>query len=161
MMPPQLVVFDLDFTLWDCDGTWCDCLSPPFEIRSGMVLDSRNRHVSLYPDIHEILNECELQKWNTALASRTERPAWARQLIELLGIAQRFSYSEIYPSSKLEHFAALREATKIEYQQMLFFDDEQRNINEVSSLGVCCIHVTQGLNHQLFRQGLDRIEQHN
>ena len=92
-----------------------------------------------------------------ALASRTEQPAWAQQLIELLGIARYFRNSEIYPSSKLEHFAALREATKVEYQQMLFFDDEQRNITEINSLGVCCIHVTQGLNHQLFRQGLDRF----
>lgn len=160
-MPPQLIVFDLDFTLWDCDGTWCDCLSPPFEIRSGMVLDSRKRHITLYSDIQKILDECKFQKWKMALASRTEQPAWAQQLIELLGIAEHFSYSEIYPSSKLEHFAALREATNIEYQQMLFFDDERRNITEVSSLGVCCVHVTQGLNHLLFRQSLDRFEQHN
>lgn len=160
-MTPQLVVFDLDFTLWDCDGTWCDCLSPPFEIRSGMVLDSTKRRVTLYPDVYNILDECEFYKWNMALASRTEQPTWAQKLTQLLGIAQYFRYSEIYPSSKLEHFAELKKATKIEYQQMLFFDDEQRNITEVSSLGVCCTHVTQGLNHQLFRQGLDRFQQHN
>ena len=26
----MLLVFDLDFTLWDAGGTWCDQTKPPF-----------------------------------------------------------------------------------------------------------------------------------
>jgi len=159
MKQPQLIVFDLDFTLWDCDGTWCDCLSPPFRLRSGMVLDGQERPVQLYSDVRAVLDQCDLQNCDMALASRTEKPAWAERLIELLGIAHRFSYSEIYPSSKLKHFAELKEASNVEYQQMLFFDDEIRNITEVGSLGVCCIHVANGLNDHIFRQGLEQFQQ--
>ena len=57
--PPKLIVFDLDFTLWDCVGTWCDCLSPPFRVRHGHISDRSGRRVSLYDDIHAILDHCD------------------------------------------------------------------------------------------------------
>ena len=41
----ELVVFDLDFTLWDCGGTWCDCLSPPFMVRDQRILDRTGRWI--------------------------------------------------------------------------------------------------------------------
>jgi len=44
---------------------------------------------------------------------------------------------------------------------MLFFDDEMRNITEVSSLGACCIHVTQGLSHRIFEEVLHRFQSHH
>lgn len=96
-----------------------------------------------------------------ALASHTQQPTWAKELTELLGIADHFSYSEIYPSSKLAHFSSLQKLSNIEFQQMLFFDDEMRNITEVSSLGACCIHVTQGLSHRIFEEVLHRFQSHH
>lgn len=155
---PQLVVFDLDFTLWDCDGTWCDCLSPPFKFRSGQVMEAKGRSVQLYSEVRQILDHCEQQNWKMALASRTEQPAWAGELTELLGIAHRFRYSEIYPSSKLAHFSELRKSSGFEFQQMLFFDDEIRNITKVRSLGVCCVHVPQGLSHCIFKEALQQFQ---
>ena len=150
MKPPQWIFFDADFTLRDCDGTCCDCLSPPFKIRSGTGLDARQRPVTLYPDVRKTLDECDRQNLDMALASRTEQPAWAQDLIELHGIAHRFIHLEIYPISKLKHFSVLRTTSSIDNKQMLFFDDEIRNITEVSSLGVNRIHVTNGLNHCVF-----------
>lgn len=158
MPQPQLIVFDLDFTLWDCDGTWCDCLSPPFSIQAEQVMDAHGRSVKLYADVRKILDHCDQQNCEMALASRTEQPAWANELTELLGIAHHFRYSEIYPSSKVAHFSALQKASSLKYQQMLFFDDEIRNITEVSSLGVCCIHVTRGLNQHIFKQALQQFQ---
>lgn len=157
MSLPRLIVFDLDFTLWDCDGTWCDCLSPPFTLKAGQVLDARRRPVKLYSDVRKILDHCDQQNWDMALASRTEQPEWATALTELLGIAHRFRYSEIYPTSKVVHFSELQKASRLHFQQMLFFDDEFRNIAEVSSLGVCCIHVTQGLSEQIFKKALQQF----
>ena len=151
---PQLVVFDLDFTLWDCGGTWCDCLSPPFSAPGGKVIDRNGRHIRLYEDVLAILDECERIGSQLALASRTEQPTWARELIKLLEVRDRFQFAEIYPSSKLRHFAALCEASGLSYDEMLFFDDETRNIVEVSGLGVTSIHVTDGMTLPLFRHGL-------
>lgn len=153
-----MVVFDLDFTLWDCGGTWCDCLSPPFCRREGRVMDRTRRLINLYPDVPRILDYCQQHNLVMALASRTEQPQWARQLIELLELSQRFAFQEIYPSSKLRHFAALQAVSEVNYRNMIFFDDEPRNTREVSTLGVSCIDVPDGLTWELFLQSLHSWE---
>ncbi|MFG0266688.1 MAG: magnesium-dependent phosphatase-1 [Rhodopirellula sp. JB055] len=86
-MLPRLVVFDLDFTLWDCGGTWCDCLSPPFHTCESQILDSDGQQVRLYDDALAILDRCDDRKIPMALASRTQQPTWARELVERLGVA--------------------------------------------------------------------------
>lgn len=157
MAAPQLIVFDLDFTLWDAGGVWCDCLTPPFRHRDGRVEDRDGRHVRLYDDVPRILDECDAGPAAMALASRTGEPGWARRLTELLDIRHRFAHEEIYPSSKVRHFAALRDATGCEYDQMLFFDDEDRNVHEVGRLGVTCVLVEQGMSYAVFQEGLERF----
>lgn len=157
-MYPSLIVFDLDFTLWDCGGTWCDCLTPPFRNRGGRVEDQFKRVVRLYDDVRHILDRCDELAIPMALASRTEQPTWARQIVDLLELTNRFAFSEIYPSSKIQHFRSLQRASEVPYEQMLFFDDEMRNIREVASLGVRCIHVRAGINHQLFLEGIAAAE---
>ena len=150
MQQPKLIVFDLDFTLWDCGGTWCDCLCPPFHIADGRIVDRTGRHVRLYEDVEQILAFCDEEAVPFAVASRTEQPEWARELLDLLEITERFRFSEIYPSSKVRHFSSLTNDSGLEYSEMLFFDDEQRNIREVSELGVTCIFVPDGMNWELF-----------
>ncbi|KAK4051934.1 hypothetical protein OIV83_002639 [Microbotryomycetes sp. JL201] len=65
-----------------------------------------------------------------------------------------FDTLEIYPGSKLKHFRAIHEATGIPYEEMLFFDDESRNM-EVTKLGITFVLVRDGVNRQLFESGLD------
>ncbi|PQO47864.1 magnesium-dependent phosphatase-1 [Blastopirellula marina] len=156
MTAPRLIVFDLDFTLWDCGGTWCDCLTPPFRMDRQRVVDRHSRHVRFYDDVPSILEHCRQAEIPMALASRTEQPKWARQLLELLDITSEFAHAEIYPSSKLRHFAALQKASGVAYHEMIFFDDEMRNIREVSGLGVTSIYVENGLTVELFHAGLDQ-----
>lgn len=157
MKLPELIVFDLDFTIWDCGGTWCDCLCPPFTRKEGKVTDNAGRAVRMYQDIPEVLDFCDSKSIPMAVASRTEQPAWARELLGLLEIRDRFAFAEIYPSSKRKHFRALGEASGIPYENMLFFDDELRNINECSTLGVTCIHVPRGFERSLFDLGMRTI----
>lgn len=154
MKLPKLIVFDLDFTLWDCGGTWCDCLSPPFILRKSRIFDRGGRHIRLYDEVHSILDQCDSHDVPMALASRTEQPPWARELIDLLGVSGRFAHAEIYPSSKLKHFSALQRASGIEFAEMLFFDDEMRNIREVGNLGVTSILVEDGITRQMFEDSL-------
>jgi len=47
----KLVVFDLDFTVWDAGGVWRDCLSPPFRQSGDRVFDSNGDEVITYTDI--------------------------------------------------------------------------------------------------------------
>ena len=154
MKLPRLIVFDLDFTLWDCGGTWCDCLCPPFALRNGQVEDADRRHVRLYDCVPGVLEWCDENDISMALASRTEQPSWARQLVEMLGIANQFQFAEIYPTSKLKHFAALSAESGVAFDDMLFFDDEMRNIREVGTLGVTCMYVEGGFRRDTFDDGL-------
>ncbi|OBT65896.1 hypothetical protein VE03_05462 [Pseudogymnoascus sp. 23342-1-I1] len=71
----------------------------------------------------------------------------ARRAIEF------FSHMEIYPGSKKRHFAKLREATGVEFGEMLFFDDEKRN-REVEELGVTMWWVPDGLDGGEFERGV-------
>lgn len=69
---------------------------------------------------------------------------WAREvlgLIELepgLPMERIFAYSEIYSGSKIGHFGELRRNSGVAYTDMIFFDDWDKNCNEVGSLGVTC-----------------------
>ena len=152
---PTVVVFDLDFTLWDCGGLWIDCTSPPFRIDGeGRVRDRQNRHFRLYPEVLSILDELEEAGCLLALASRTEQPSWAREVLDLMEIRQRFQFEEIYPGSKVSHFEAIRSQSNATFEEMLFFDDEHRNITEVGALGVSAIHVASGMNRRHLEEGL-------
>lgn len=146
-MRPSLVVFDLDFTLWDTGGVWIDCSDYPFHKRpGGEIRDSSGKTLRLYPDVQEILKRLDDVSVDMALASRTSRPDWAEELLGLLGIRDRFVEAEIYPSSKVRHFEALRKKTGLAFDEMVFFDDEMRNIEEVGTLGVDARHVRNGLS---------------
>ncbi len=151
---PRLVVFDLDFTLWDCGGTWCDCLRPPFKKSGPRVLDANNGHIRIYPDVEILLEILPQRGCQLGIASRTEQPGWARNLLSLLGLAQKFPYQAIYPSDKKRHFRQLRDESRIDYEDMLFFDDERRNIDSVGSLGVVPFHVDRGVTEANFSRGL-------
>lgn len=151
---PELIVFDLDFTLWNCGETWCDCLTPPFRCHSDRIVDRTGRHIRLYDDVPAILDLIDERRCPMALASRTLEPVWADELIGHLRIRERFQFREIYPGSKLQHFEALRTAASVPFEGMLFFDDEMRNIRDVSDLGVTSIYVESGLTRELFTQAI-------
>ena len=157
-MNPSLIVFDLDYTLWDAGETWCDHLNPPFENTAAGPIDSDGRLVRLYDDVREILDWCQQENISMALASRTYEPSWAGKLISMLGIADLFDYKEIFPASKVTHFTNLHEASGIPLNKMLFFDDEMRNIYEVGRMGVTAVFVENGMTMELFEEGLKKWE---
>ncbi|XP_059153435.1 magnesium-dependent phosphatase 1-like isoform X2 [Physella acuta] len=153
MAEPKLIVFDLDYTLWPF---WVDThVDPPFHMTSdGKVYDSHNHHVKYYKDVPEILNSLHNSGVKLAIASRTCAVTEASDLTRLFKWDQYFDYRQIYPGSKITHFKKLHVMSGIAYEEMLFFDDEHRNIADVSSLGVACQLVPQGINKESFQTGL-------
>ena len=107
--------------------------------------------MKLYPDAMEIFQVLEDNNTPMAIASRTEEPEWAKLLLELLGIRGKFKYEEIFPDSKVTHFKNLQKKSGINFNRMIFFDDEDRNIKEVGTLGVRCHLIKKGINIQEFR----------
>lgn len=152
-MAYKLVVFDLDFTLWNAGGTWCDHTSPPYRRVNNHVCDSEDSIILLYPGVKETLERL-YQKYSLAVASRTHCPDWAIELMQLFGIRAYFDYLEIYPGSKIKHFRQLQHTTKIDFDEMMFFDDEMRNVDEVAELGVETVLVSEGLSPEIVKSHL-------
>ncbi|CAE6475659.1 unnamed protein product [Rhizoctonia solani] len=165
---PQLIAFDLDYTLWDF---WVDThVSPPFKRDGNSINQATDRYktpISFYNDVPRILQHLVDSKCHIAACSRTSATDEARQLLTLLLLPSPASNSstprraidffdtlEIYPGSKLRHFKALNKKTGIPYEEMLFFDDEHRN-KEVESLGVTMQLVRDGMSWKVFQQGLE------
>ena len=153
-----LLVFDLDFTLWDAGGTWCDHTHPPYRLRNGEVFDTDNSRIRLYPEVLPLLTELKERDYPLAVASKTGAPDWARELMVLFDIRQYFAFEEIYPSDKTRHFRRLAEKSGIAFEDMVFFDDEYPNIRNVSALGVQAIHVRNGITRRLVMDALNLSE---
>lgn len=147
----KIFVFDLDFTLWNAGGTWCDATNPPYKWNNNKLLDRSGKWIRLYPDVVKILNELKQKNKFVVLASRTFEPKWAQELIEHFNIDYFFDLKEIYPASKIQHFKKIKNHFKIPYKEMVFFDDEYRNIEEVRSLGVKSVLLQNGITFDVVR----------
>ncbi|KAI9780740.1 MAG: hypothetical protein M1839_006527 [Geoglossum umbratile] len=167
---PGLLVFDLDYTLWPF---WVDThVWPPLKAKDGgqRVVDRTGEPFTLYPNVAQVLRDARAKGLRVAAASRSEAPELAREMLKLLVIGgdgsggggggggngggagagkQRaidyFDYLQIYPGSKTTHLAKLKKLSGVEYGDMLFFDDEERNRNVEADLGVLMYLVRDGV----------------
>ena len=137
---PRLVVFDLDETLWPF-GVDDFTMRPPYHKVSGGVRDARGIQMEPFPDVDQILLKLHQNGIPLAAASRTSYPEGAFSLIKLFGWSDYFKYKEIYPGSKTTHFKKLAAASGVPFEDMVFFDNESRNITDVSKLGVTCVLI--------------------
>ncbi|XP_071768946.1 magnesium-dependent phosphatase 1 [Centroberyx gerrardi] len=155
MNKPKMVVFDLDYTLWPF---WVDThVEPPFRKDKGVVLDAGRQRVSLYKETVEVLTSLHNQGVKIGVASRTGEVNGANQLLSLFKLNQYISLKEIYPGSKITHFKKLQADSGYQYSEMMFFDDEQRNISDISRLGVHCVLVRNGVTMKLVHEELVRF----
>jgi magnesium-dependent phosphatase 1 len=153
----MIFIFDLDFTLWNCGGTWCDQTMPPYRnLNNNLIIDDEGLQIKLFAQTLEILEQIRSQNIQMAVASRTSAPDWARQLLMLFDIEKFFDYIEIYPGSKIVHLNEIGRNSGFRYKEMFFFDDEHRNINDVKSLGVNCYFVENGINMEIINEALEK-----
>ena len=151
---PKLIVFDLDYTLWPF---WVDTHhSPPFKKHSnGEVYDHYDQKINLYPDTLPVLKHLRAENYQMVVASRTSAIREAESLLELFDLNKFFTIKQIYPGRKTAHFSTFHEKTKVQYKDMLFFDDEERNIIDLSKIGVTCHFITNGISWKDLSEGLE------
>ncbi|MED6222853.1 hypothetical protein PIB30_068476 [Stylosanthes scabra] len=142
---PKLVVFDLDHTLWPF---YCECRSksdPPY----------------LFPQVKGIMHALKHKRVDLAIASKSPTPDIATTYLNKLNITSMFVAQEIFYNwgNKKDHFQNIQSKTSVPYNSMLFFDDDDKNIQGVSELGVTSILVTNGVNLGAFKEGLTRFSQ--
>ncbi len=142
----KVFVFDLDFTIWNAGDTFCSETSPPYFWKNGQLFDQQGHWIRLYPDVLKILKILKDAGKTLAVASRTNEPERAKQLLQLFDIEKYFDITEIYPGSKVAHLKKIQEEVGCRFDQIVFFDDEERNIEDVRLTGTKCILVENGLS---------------
>ncbi|KAF1994985.1 magnesium-dependent phosphatase-1 [Amniculicola lignicola CBS 123094] len=163
---PKIVVFDLDYTLWPF---WVDThVTPPLKAQEGglKVKDRFNEGFGFYSDIGGILEALRTKGIQIGIASRTHAPELGREMLTMLKVPSSASSSsqraidffetklmQIYPGNKTTHFQRIHRDSGIEYEEMLFFDDESRNKN-VEVLGVVMCLVRDGVSRDEVDRGV-------
>lgn len=71
-----------------------------------------------------------------------------------------FDYLEMYPGSKTSHFRKIQKASRVSFEEMLFFDDESRNRN-VEELGVTMRLVRDGVTRAEVDKGVEEWRERN
>nr|KYP61187.1 Magnesium-dependent phosphatase 1 [Cajanus cajan] len=142
---PRLVVFDLDHTLWPFYCEWRSKQDTP----------------SLFPQTRGILHALKHKRLDIAIASKSPTPDIATTYLDKLAIRSMFVAEEIFYSwtHKTDHFQRIQSKTGVPYKSMLFFDDDDNNIQEISKIGVTSILVGNGVNLRAFRDGLTKFSQ--
>lgn len=135
----------IDFTLWPLH---VDCyVDPPFKPDGkGGATDVHGSRINLFPDVRDIISNIQECGIPIAAASSTTAPKASRELQKVLQIYDNFDFSEIYPKRKFSHFESLQRKSQVDYKDMIFFDDEQWNISDITTLGVTCVHITDEVN---------------
>ena len=167
---PKLVVFDLDYTLWPF---WIDThAAPPPYKALGLgthAIDRAGFEMRLYKDVQDIFSWLQSRNVSIGIASRTEEPDWARNLMSLLTIDHSrkrvlrdyVEHEQIFPGCKIAHFREIAKSSGHSFEDMIFFDDEHRNIRDVSGLGVTCVLVEDGMSMGVLQEGLEQWRQNN
>ena len=124
----------------------------------------------LYRRIVALLDIQKLQQEGhdirAAVASRTGEPGWARFCMNHLmiddGLVLRDCLPpylcEIAPTSKRSLLFRLHRKTGIRLEDMAFFDNEPRNIEDVSRfLPVQCFHTPLGMTRKIWEEAKDKF----
>lgn len=130
-------------------------VSPPFRLSNGSVLDAHGRTVKPFPEVQEVLKHLKSLNYEMAIASRTHATQEANKLVELFGWNKYFSYKEIYPGRKTTHISKISKDSGVPLNQIIFFDDETRNINDLTTMKVCSILANNGVNAHVISKGFD------
>lgn len=158
---PKLIAFDLDGTVWSPDmyELWSSGGAPFKKMSSNKLVDKGGSAVKLIGIIDQILHELRADdRWEAtkvAWVSCTDEPVWADECLnkfDTIGgtpLIETAHSSQIFRSNKQVHFKKLQIEFGFDFSEMLFFDNEYRNIETVSKLGVkcklSCYHLCYGL----------------
>jgi magnesium-dependent phosphatase 1 len=175
---PSLIVFDLDYTLWPF---WVDThVSAPVKPKdkNTVMVDRWNESFTFYSEVPAVLHAARQRNIPMSLASRTSAPELAKDMLRGLVIpnplgsqAEKknekevkaesyFVHPQIFPGSKTTHFqrlqaALMKSGKEVAFADMLFFDDEARNRNVESELGVTFCLVRDGVTKNEIDRGVD------
>jgi magnesium-dependent phosphatase 1 len=151
------------------------------------LLTCKGEPVYLLGNVPEIMRELYLDPiWHTVkvgISSRTNEPNWARELLQEFKITKTImttaaatttttmtpaSYFtlenvmeggpiEMASDAKIYHFERIAASTGIPYSEMLFFDNEYKNCQQVAQLGVTVAYCpdNKGVDFAIWEAAMD------
>ncbi len=167
---PVCIVFDLDYTLWpyliDCD------MEPPFRKKlvnkQHIIIDHKNQQILPFEEVTKVLRtlkkvcfEQSKQKHFMAIASKATVREMALELITFFGWYEYFDSYQIHSGIKTIHMKTILDELKlIDYNQILFFDDTRKNVQQTEEIGVTghYLNRTKGLTVSEFNKGLKKYD---
>lgn len=167
---PNVIVFDLDYTLWPY---YVDCgPMPPFvkkinEATGEVAVQDRDGDCRpAFEDVTLILRtlreKCLPKHGHLAIASKSTTEDLARKAISIYGWEKYLSSFQIYHRPKNNHMSAIRDELGFEsFEEVLFFDDEQGNYKPTTGLGVTMLLVDDrtGLDLNAALKGLSMYDE--
>ena len=171
-MLPKAIIFDLDGCVWAPEMYQLMYGSPfkkdPENIPD--MLTCNNQPVRLLGDIRNIFEELYTQECfdgvKIGISSRTDEPDWARELLSKFEVTVNEKSQpihlinifngpvEIAKDSKKAHFRRIHAKTGINYEDMLFFDNEFGNCDQIAFMGVSVVYCPDGVTRKLWDMGL-------
>lgn len=155
---PEVVVFDLDDTVWDGD---IDMTSgPPFRLKKQKVEAKKGDSVSLFRDTSEIFGWLQARGVRAAVASHTSTPRWAEAALQLLktepagvSFAMVAGIKEMHGASKNKHLTKIASRAGCTTADLVFYDNARQNIVDGEAIGVVSVHTPYGLSWESFAEG--------
>ena len=161
-MLPKMAVFDLDYTLWHPELYQLSSGPPFMTAADGCVLTARGERLELFPAARSAL--CELADAGVpiAIASRASEREWAMEIMRLLRVDEKRTLSEIVGDSpvviqggsKVKHLRHVAAESGVPLHEMIFFDNERTNIQEVEKIGPTCVYCPRGFKDGVYQDGM-------
>jgi len=137
----------------------------PFRLsKNGDLVDCRGQNVRMLGAVPQILYELKMDsKWESstvAVASCTDEPSWADECMRKFEIGGGFCIKdaiqvlEITKGNKQGHLRRISESTGVPLEQMLFFDNERWNCEQVAALGVSVSYCPDGVTSRVWERAL-------
>jgi len=166
---PRLVVFDLDGVCWSPE-MYQTRGGPPYRLISeDVVVNSAGEEIQLYGAVRRVwamLHDLRRRGHDirVAVASSSQRHK-AQPLLSTFEVAPGIRMSDVVDRNFFEmlyrknefkrpHLEAILRKSGVSADEVLFIDDNERNIESVSHLGIVAVHVPRGLSETTWAEVL-------
>ena len=117
--------------------------------------------MELFPAARDALRELADAGVPVAIASRASDVAWAEEIMRLMRVDDVRTMADvigdapvvIQGGSKKAHLKHIAARSGVRLGEMIFFDNERTNIQEVEKLGVTCVYCPRGMQNGVLQQG--------
>ena len=133
---------------------------------------------NVHPEVPAILAAARKSGVKLAIASKSPKPDLYKEFLKALpdpenpskSLFSMFQYVEIMDASKTSHFAAITKASGVQVKDMVFYDDDTRNIKEMGEKlpDLCSVLVGPGgkgnmtpLSFSIINEGLTKWRAHS